>query len=187
MAPDQLAQGNAPMPPMPDQEPNLSPDMNAQPPVPDNGGESEFDTGFDAGVEADEDEDPKKFIQQLTGKLSQSLNTYNNEVGDDEELSKYVGKMIVKAVAKGLDEKGKKELIKSINTTQSDDDEEIEVDDTEGEITDNGDEQEVQVDDTQEEMPVQECSFSKKELNEMVNKLRLSKPKDSPFTPKKFK
>ena len=90
--------------------------------------EGPFDSNFDAGVEADEDEDPKKYIQQLTGKLSQTLNTYNNENGDDEELSKYVGKMIVKAAAKGLDEKGRKELIKSINTTPENDEEE-EIDD----------------------------------------------------------
>lgn len=89
------------------------------------GGESEFDTGFDAGVEADEDEDPKKFIQQLTGKLSQSLNTYNNET-DDEELSKYVGKMIVKAAAKGLDDSGRKELIKSINQVGNEEDADLE-------------------------------------------------------------
>lgn len=90
--------------------------------MPQDDSKSEFDSGFDAGVEADEDEDPKKFIQQLTGKLSQSLNSYNKENNDDEELSKYVGKMIVKAAAKGLSDKGKKDLIKSINTTKSESD-----------------------------------------------------------------
>ena len=70
--------------------------MDGQMPPMDNGG-SEFDTNFDAGVEADEDEDPKKYIQQLTGKLSQELGKYNNELGEpDTELSKYVGGMIVK-------------------------------------------------------------------------------------------
>ena len=47
-------------------------------------GGSEFDTNFDAGVEADEDEDPKKYIQQLTGKLSQELGKYNNELGEPD-------------------------------------------------------------------------------------------------------
>ena len=80
---------------------------------------SVFDTNFDAGVEADEDEDPKKYIQQLTGKLSQELSKYNNEMGEpDVELGKYVGGMIVKQVAKTLDDAGKKELIKKINTTK---------------------------------------------------------------------
>ena len=97
-----------------------APDAN----IPDgNNGQSEFDTNFDAGVEADEDSDPKKYIQQLTGKLSQSLSTYNNENGDDAELSKYVGKMIVKQAAKGIDDAGKKDLIKTINTTSSDESE----------------------------------------------------------------
>lgn len=85
-------------------------------------GGSEFDTNFDAGVEADEDEDPKKYIQQLTGKLSQELGKYNNELGEpDVELSKYVGGMITKQVAKYLDDSGKKELIKKIKTTDSSD------------------------------------------------------------------
>ena len=83
-------------------------------------GGSEFDTNFNAGVEADEDEDPKKYIQQLTGKLSQELGKYNNELGEpDIELSKYVGGMIVKQVAKNLDDKGRKELIKKINTYET--------------------------------------------------------------------
>ena len=92
----------------------------------DNGG-SEFDTNFDAGVEADEDEDPKKYIQQLTGKLSQELGKYNNELGEpDTELCKYVGGMIVKQVAKNLDDSDKKELIKKINTTETSNDEGME-------------------------------------------------------------
>lgn len=93
-------------------------------------GGSEFDTNFDAGVEADEDEDPKKYIQQLTGKLSQELGKYNNELGEpDTELSKYVGGMIVKQVAKNMGEDDKKELIKKIKMTDSEgDDEPIEDD-----------------------------------------------------------
>ena len=42
--------------------------------------DSAFDTNFDAGIDADENTDPKKFIQQLTGKLSQSLRKYNNDL-----------------------------------------------------------------------------------------------------------
>ena len=44
------------------------------------GDNNEFDTNFDPGVEADEEQDPKKFIQQLTGKLSQSLRKYNENI-----------------------------------------------------------------------------------------------------------
>ena len=97
--------------------------------------DSDYDTNFDAGVEADEDTDPKKFIQQLTGKLSQSLNTYNNENGEpDVELGKYVLGMLIKQGTKGMDETDKKELIKKMksnNESESDNDSEIPEDDTE--------------------------------------------------------
>ena len=88
---------------------------------------SDFDTNFDAGVEADEETDPKKYIQQLTGKLSQTLNSYNNENGEpDIELGKYVLGMIVKQGTKGMDEKDRKEIIKKINTSNSESDDDFE-------------------------------------------------------------
>lgn len=115
---------NAQQPPMDGQEGGEM-EMNPQD-APEMGNDgSVFDTNFDAGVEADEDEDPKKYIQQLTGKLSQELSKYNNEMGEpDVELGKYVGGMIVKQVAKTLDDAGKKELIKKINTTKENDESE---------------------------------------------------------------
>ena len=82
---------------------------------------SEFNSNFDAGVEADEETDPKKYIQQLTGKLSQTLNSYNNENGEpDTELGKYVLGMLIKQGTKGMDDKDRKEIIKKINTNNSD-------------------------------------------------------------------
>lgn len=148
-------------------------------PMDGNNGNSDYDTGFDAGVEADEDEDPKRFIQQLTGKLSQSLNKYNNENGDDVELSKYVGKMIAKAAAKGLDEKGRKDLIKSINTTESSDEDEV-----------------------SDELEINECFLTKKDIKVLREELnqhlvniddknrelpKQKTNKKTPFTIKKFK
>ena len=117
-------------------------------------GGSEFDTNFDAGVEADEDEDPKKYIQQLTGKLSQELGKYNNELGEpDVELSKYVGGMITKQVAKYLDDSGKKELIKKIKTTDSSDESGgIPMDDN------------IEENPEAENMPMESYSLSKKNL-----------------------
>ena len=105
---------------------------------------SDFDSNFDAGVEADEETDPKRYIQQLTGKLSQSLNSYNNENGEpDVELGKYVLGMLVKQGVKGMDDKDKKEIIKKINTDDTEelpDDEmmgdENELDDTNNEMDD---------------------------------------------------
>ena len=81
---------------------------------------NQFDSNFDAGVEADEETDPKHYIQQLTGKLSQSLNSFNSENGPDAGLSKYVASMIIAAACKNLDEKAKKELIEKINNASSD-------------------------------------------------------------------
>lgn len=133
--------------------------------VPMNGGEeSEFDTNFDAGVEADEDSDPKHYIQQLTGKLSQSINSYNSEQ-NDPDLSKYVASMIIAATCKNLDDKQKKELIEKINNAQSDEpsddmgEENVENSDEEMPIDDGGAEQEL--------MPMNERILTKRELMEM--------------------
>ena len=100
------------------------PPMDGQmPPAENEGMPSDFDTNFDAGVEADEETDPKKYIQQLTGKLSQTLNSYNNENSEpDTELGKYVLGMLVKQGTKGMEEKDRKEIIKKINTSNSVDD-----------------------------------------------------------------
>ena len=114
--------------PMAQQAPDMENDMNGGMGNMDddmNGGQddsSQFDTNFDAGVEADEESDPKHYIQQLTGKLSQSLNSYNSEQGPDAGLSKYVASMIITATCKNLDDKAKKEMIEKINSAQSEDD-----------------------------------------------------------------
>lgn len=170
---------NAPMPPA---------DDAAMPPMDDNGGQSEFDTNFDAGVEADEDTDPKKFIQQLAGKLSQSLSTYNNENGgEDEELNKYVANMVVAQVAQNMDDADKKEVIKKINTAVSEEEpaEELPQD------------EEMPAEETPVEEPMQEC-FTKKQLKEALLNQTLNdqdnditakqkNKKQTPFDGKKLK
>lgn len=177
----------------------MNPEMGGDPNAFD-GGETEefnqFDSNFDAGVEADEETDPKRYIQQLTGKLSQSLNKFNDEQGNDEGLSKYVGKMILAQAAKALDDSGKKELIKAINTTETDEDlgeEDINTEPTESEEG---------VNDIEQQEPIQECRFTKKELKKLKesvndelfddenlgvqpNKTKFNK--NNPFTGKKFK
>lgn len=77
-----------------------------------------FDKNFDAGVDADEHEDPKKYIQQLTGKLSQKLRDYNNNQ-EDSDLNKYVAGMIVVQASKGLDQDAKDEIIDKINNSKN--------------------------------------------------------------------
>ena len=99
---------------------DMPPMNDNQPPMGDDEMNSKFDTNFDAGVDANEQEDPKKFIQQLTGKLSQSLRNYNNEQPQpDAELSKYVCGMIVKQAIEGLKPEDVEDIMKKI---KSDDD-----------------------------------------------------------------
>jgi hypothetical protein len=180
----------------------MNPEMGGDPNAFEGGNQEEFnqfDTNFDAGVEADEETDPKRYIQQLTGKLSQSLNKYNDEQGEDEGLSKYVGKMILAQAAKALDEKGKKELIKAINTTETEEDESLGEEPEMDTEVEGGDEE--IFNDTEMEQPIQECRFTKRELiklkesvnNELFdeenlgiqpNKTKLNK--NNPFTGKKF-
>lgn len=146
MGGDPNAMGGAP-------EPSMGGDPNAMGGEPMDssmgGDENQFDTNFDAGVEADEETDPKRYIQQLTGKLSQSLNSFNNEQGPDAGLSKYVASMIIAAAAKNLDEKAKKELIEKINSASSDDD-------VDGEDMGGDEMPEEQPMDSQEQMPMNE-------------------------------
>ena len=110
---DPMMQGdpNGGMPPMGD--PN-----GEMPPMgyPLSQGDSEFDTNFDAGVDADENTDPKKYIQQLTGKLSQSLRKYNENLPKPEtDLCKYVAGMILKQTTDGLTDSDKKDIIDKVN------------------------------------------------------------------------
>lgn len=93
----------------------------AMPPMDNNGieNDNEFDTNFDPGVEADEEQDPKKFIQQLTGKLSQSLRKYNENNGQpDVDLSKYVAGMITKQAMEGLSQEDADEIINKIKSDE---------------------------------------------------------------------
>ena len=93
-------------------------DGSGMPPM-DNGQMNPFDTNFDAGVEADENEDPKKYIQQLTGKLSQSLRKYTENNGQpDIDLNKYVAGMIVKQAMEGLSPDDADEIIDKVKSDE---------------------------------------------------------------------
>jgi len=117
------------MPPM-DMQPDMGNDMGGDfmpqgddmgmMPQQDGGGmPSDFDTNFDAGVEADEEQDPKRYIQQLTGKLSQTLQKYNNDNGQpDVDLNKYVAGMITKQAMKGLSEEDANEIIEKVKADE---------------------------------------------------------------------
>jgi hypothetical protein len=63
---------------------------------------------FDAGIEADEETDPKKFIEQLSGKLGQSLRSYSEESGQpDFDLEKFAINSVISAThTSEMDENG---------------------------------------------------------------------------------
>lgn len=137
-------------------------------------GGSEFDTNFDPGVDANEDDEPKKYIQQLTGKLSQSLRKYNNELPKpDDELCKYVAGMILKQTTEGLTDGDKKDIIDKVNGNE----EQGEEDPSNGEI---GGEQEMpQMDDqammggnpNASQQPMMEDFNHRKLVNEIFQEL----------------
>lgn len=154
------------MPPMDSQGADAS-SMDSQ-----NGG-SDFDTNFDAGVEADEDSDPKKYIQQLTGKLSQSLNSYNSDNGGDSDLSKYVANMILAAACKNIEEDDKKDLIEKIKSANGNSND---FSDSEGEEAEMS-EEEIGV---EQEMPMNESLFDKI-LSEMFNDAIADEENDRPM------
>ena len=80
------------------------------------GGDMNYGADFDAGVEADENADPRKFIQQLTGKLSQSLRKYNkSRPQPDADLDKYVAGMIIKQAIDGLPQEDVTEILDKVN------------------------------------------------------------------------
>jgi hypothetical protein len=82
------------------------------------------DKPFDAGVEASEDSDPKKFIEQLSGKLGQSLRKYSEEQGQpDFELEKFVVNSVLAAThTSEMDPKDQDDIIKKVKDAGKGDD-----------------------------------------------------------------
>ena len=114
------------------------------------GDNNEFDTNFDPGVDADEEQDPKKFIQQLSGKLSQSLRKYNENNGQpDADLNKYVAGMITKQAMEGLSQDDANEIIDKI---KADEDFSMEDEDNSNQNIEKGNDQTMQQMDNQMSM-----------------------------------
>lgn len=133
---------------------NTSDDMSMD------GEDNPFDTNFDAGVEADEENDPQKYIQQLTGKLSQSLQSYEESLPQPNSGdAKYVGAMILSQVAKYMSEKDFNEMMKDAQDKSGGNDE------------DNTDDSNIEDanDDTGGDMELNESD--KKHISEILNKM----------------
>lgn len=107
------------------------------------------DEPFDAGVEADEEEDPKKFIQQLAGKIGQSLRTYTSELeSPDFELEKFVINSVISATnTADMSEEDQEDIINKVKESgkgedngevadEMPSDEEMGMDDMEGKSSD---------------------------------------------------
>lgn len=96
------------------------------------------DQPFDAGVEADEDTDPKKFIEQLSGKIGQSLRKYTEETGQpDFELEKFAINSLLSATHTAeMDEDDRKDIIKKVNTSGGGDGNDLETPDMENDEND---------------------------------------------------
>lgn len=79
---------------------------------------------FDAGVEADEETDPKKFIEQLSGKLGQSLRAYTDENGQvDSQLEKYAINSVISATHPDqMDQNDLNDIINKLNSSEDDGD-----------------------------------------------------------------
>jgi len=79
---------------------------------------------FNAGVEADEQSDPKKFIEQLTGKLGQSLRKYNEQQGQpDFELEKFaINSLLSASHTSEMDANDQEDIIKKVKEAGNHDD-----------------------------------------------------------------
>lgn len=87
--------------------------------------ENPYDANFDAGVEANEEDDPKRFIEQLSGKLSQSLRSYQEGLPNpDADTAKYAAGMVIKAAIEGLSQEDIKDILAKLDEDESDDENE---------------------------------------------------------------
>lgn len=153
------------------------PVMNDSMPPMDNNA-NPFDTNFDAGVEANEETDPKKYIQQLTGKLAQSLRKYNQSLPQpDADTNKYVAGMIIKQATENLSPEDSKEILDKVNSGEYDDQTPPPDDGSQGEPMDapqmgGGDDMMPQGNDMGQMPPMgnQTESYSRRQtINELVN------------------
>lgn len=80
------------------------------------------DEPFDAGVETSEEENPEKFIQQLSGKLGQSLRKYTEEMGSpDFELEKFAINSVLSATnSSKMDKSDQSDIIQKVKSSGND-------------------------------------------------------------------
>jgi hypothetical protein len=120
------------------------------------GGDKPFDDEpFDAGVEADEDTAPEKFIQQLSGKLGQSLRQYTEDNGQpDFDLEKFAVNSVLSAThTSEMDTEDQRDIINKVKSAGEDN----------PENGDNGEESDVDLD---VEKPEEDIDFGDEPVEE---------------------
>ena len=82
------------------------------------------DEPFDAGVDASEEDDPKKYIQQLAGKLGQTMRTYTDDMGEpDFDLEKFAINSVISASHSAeMDEEDQDDIISKVKKSGMGDD-----------------------------------------------------------------
>lgn len=178
----------------------------------DSGDDNPFeDEPFDAGVEANEDEDPEKFLQQLSGKLATSLRQYQEENNEDVDTKKFVANTVLSAIdTSGMEKSDIEDIKDKLETAPKDDNSSEGMEQTEepesDEPTDFPEEDEAPVEDEVEpltEDDEEEASFmnawnslKKPEVNEelddsdnekIIQGLRDSAPKGPSKSSKEYK
>jgi len=80
------------------------------------------DEPFDAGVEASEEDSPEKYIQQISGKLGQSLRKYTDEMGQpDFDLEKFAINSVLSATNSGkMDQGDQADIIQKVKSSSTD-------------------------------------------------------------------
>jgi hypothetical protein len=123
------------------------------------------DEPFDAGVEADEEVDTEKYIQQLSGKLGQTLRSYNEtEAEPNFELEKFAVNSVLSATHTGeMDLSDQKDIIKKVKNSGTDDNS----DNKDSDNKDSDDDEETDIDFSDDEEDIEEVveiPLTKKEI-----------------------
>jgi hypothetical protein len=133
--------------------------------------------GFDAGVDADEESDPKNYIEKLTGKLAQKLRDYN-KTETDSDLNKFVINSLVPASIPNMDSKDANDVIDKVKDNQNNDENKQKAE------TNNA---------AQEDQPIQQEESNNSEIDDLINEIINKKTPSKrtlnkmPFKSPKFK
>lgn len=143
---------------------------------------------FDAGIDVDEEQDPKNYIEKLTGKLAQKLRSYN-ETDKDSDLNKFVINSLIPAAIPNLEDNDVDDVIKKVEDNKggaSEDGSEQQSQDAPDPSNDNGST------DQQQQPQMDEPEIAQESIDDLINeilsgkKLSRNVKNKNPFKPKKF-